>query len=105
MTQAKKPEALRLAELLEKTVTTFGESKRGSRAEAAAELRRLDAENERLRAQLTAQVQETTPLTDERIRQLDDETKFHESHNWSVRFARAVEAAHGIKEPTHGQQT
>ena len=52
-----------------------------------------------------AQAQGTTPLTDERIRQLDDETKFHESHNWSVRFARAVEAAHSIKEPTHGQQT
>lgn len=55
--------------------------------------------------QLAGQVHETTPLTDERIRQLDSATKFHESHNWSVRFARAVEAAHGIKEPTHGQQT
>ena len=48
---------------------------------------------------------QVAPLTDERIRQLDDATKFHESHNWSVRFARAIEAAHGIKEPTHGQQT
>ena len=48
---------------------------------------------------------ELTPLTVERIRQLDDATKFHESPNWSVRFARAVEADHGIKEPTNGQQT
>lgn len=34
----------------------------------------------------------TSPLTDERIRQLDDETHFHEAHDWSVRFARRVEA-------------
>jgi len=35
---------------------------------------------------------QVAPLTDERIRQLDDATNFHESHTWSIRFARAIEA-------------
>lgn len=32
------------------------------------------------------------PLTDERISEIDDETHFHESPDWPVRFARAIEA-------------
>lgn len=36
------------------------------------------------------------PLTDEEIRRIDDETMFHESPEWSLRFARAIERAHGI---------
>ena len=32
-----------------------------------------------------------TLITDERIREIDDETHFHESPDWSVRFARAIE--------------
>lgn len=36
--------------------------------------------------------QERPPLTDERIREIDDETHFHESPDWPVRFARAIEA-------------
>lgn len=35
---------------------------------------------------------ERKPLTDERIREIDDETHFHESPDWPVRFARAIEA-------------
>lgn len=36
------------------------------------------------------------PLTDERIRLIDSGTHFHESSDWSLRFARAIERAHGI---------
>lgn len=36
--------------------------------------------------------QERAPLTDERIREIDDETHFHEAPDWPVRFARAIEA-------------
>lgn len=36
------------------------------------------------------------PLTDEEIKRIDDSTHFHESPDWSLRFARAVERAHGI---------
>ena len=35
------------------------------------------------------------PLTDERIREIDDETHFHEAPDWPVRFARAIEAEFG----------
>lgn len=37
--------------------------------------------------------QERKPLADEQIRQIDDETPFHESPGWSLRFARNVLAA------------
>ena len=36
------------------------------------------------------------PLTDEEIKRIDDNTHFHESTDWYVRFARAIERAHGI---------
>lgn len=36
------------------------------------------------------------PLTDEEIRQIDSDTHFHESRDWSVRFAKAIERKHGI---------
>ncbi len=36
--------------------------------------------------------QESAPLTDERIREIDDETHFHESPDWPRRFARSIEA-------------
>lgn len=36
--------------------------------------------------------QERAPLTDERIQEIDDETHFHESPGWPMRFARAIEA-------------
>ncbi len=35
-------------------------------------------------------------LTDEEIRRIDDATPFHEGAEWAVRFARAIEQAHGI---------
>jgi hypothetical protein len=38
------------------------------------------------------------PLTDEEIRQIDSDTHFHESRDWPVRFARAIERKHGIGE-------
>jgi hypothetical protein len=37
-------------------------------------------------------------LTEEEIKRIDDSTHFHESPDWSLRFARAVERAHGIGE-------
>lgn len=52
----------------------------------------IDAWNRRAPA-----TQELKPLTDERIREIDDETHFHESPDWPVRFARGIEAAQGIK--------
>lgn len=36
------------------------------------------------------------PLPDEEIRRIDDATPFHEVSDWAVRFARAIERAHGI---------
>lgn len=36
------------------------------------------------------------PLTDDEIRRIDDATPFHEDVEWEVRFARAIERAHGI---------
>lgn len=41
---------------------------------------------------LAPAAQEHKPLTDERIREIDDETHFHEAPDWPVRFARAIEA-------------
>ncbi len=41
---------------------------------------------------LALAAQERKPLTDERIREIDDETYFHESPSWPLRFARAIEA-------------
>lgn len=29
-------------------------------------------------------------LSDEEIQAIDDQTHFHESHDWSIRFARSV---------------
>lgn len=37
-----------------------------------------------------------TPLTEEQIRRIDDSTHFHESFDWNIRFARAIERWHGI---------
>ena len=36
------------------------------------------------------------PLRDEVIKMIDDSTHFHESTDWSIRFARAIERAHNI---------
>lgn len=36
------------------------------------------------------------PLSDDEIKHIDDGTMFHESSDWSLRFARAIEQAHGI---------
>ena len=36
------------------------------------------------------------PLTDDEISRIDDATPFHENVEWEVRFARAIERAHGI---------
>lgn len=47
--------------------------------------------------QLRAMVEESPkPLTDEQIKRIDDSTHFHESSDWELRFARAIEKAHGI---------
>lgn len=111
MMQAEQPEGLRLAELLEKTAITFGESKRGSKALAAAELRRLHTEVEQLRAQLAAQAQQRKRLTDEQLadalRAGGVDTQYHTDflgrERWTTcgsmdprKIARAIERAHGI---------
>lgn len=36
------------------------------------------------------------PLSDKVIKMIDDSTHFHESTDWPIRFARAIERAHGI---------
>ena len=38
------------------------------------------------------------PLTNEQIQSIDNSTHFHESPDWPIRFARAIEAAHDITE-------
>ncbi len=87
-------DALRLADALE-------EKDYPPRRAAAAELRRLHEENERLKAASTAQ---RPPLTDEAIwRQYQALWPFHPAEEPRlakdiVKFARAIEAAHGIKE-------
>jgi hypothetical protein len=40
------------------------------------------------------------PLTDEEIKQAGVAVPFDGKPDWSLRFARAIEAAHGIKENT-----
>ena len=50
-----------------------------------------------------ALTQRRKPLTDEKIQEIG-ETYTDElwiNDGWSLQFARAIEAAHGIKEPTH----
>lgn len=37
-----------------------------------------------------------SPLTDEQIKRIDDQTHFHESFDWNIRFAKAIERWHGI---------
>lgn len=49
-----------------------------------------------LRAYRAQQERTLEPLTEEEIKRIDDNTHFHESTDWYVRFARAVERAHGI---------
>ena len=39
------------------------------------------------------------PRTEEQIKSIDDRTHFHESPDWPLRFARAIEAAHDIVKP------
>lgn len=36
------------------------------------------------------------PLSEEEIKMIDDSTHFHESTDWPIRFARAIERAHNI---------
>ncbi len=36
------------------------------------------------------------PLSDDAIKMIDDSTHFHESTDWPIRFARAIERAHNI---------
>ena len=43
-------------------------------------------------------VQERKPLSDCQIKFVEDSVHFHESVDWNLRFARAIERAHGIGE-------
>lgn len=53
-----------------------------------------DAAIKAIKAALAEPWQE--PLSDDEIKRIDDGTMFHESSDWSLRFARAIEQAHGI---------
>lgn len=50
---------------------------------------------EYVRADLAAPPQRK-PLSEEEIKRIDNSTYFHESPDWSLRFARAIERAHGV---------
>jgi hypothetical protein len=77
-----------------------------SYVEKKAEVEELTEDNALLReqndllgqrlAELDAAPAAPAPLTDERINLIDKSTHFHESPDWCLRFARAIERAHGI---------
>ena len=118
MTTTQQPEAIRLAEWIESDMSCQGD------AEIAAELRRLHArvveleegrraiisekddykialrharaELESIEAGGVESLSGAKPLTDEQIKRIDDSTHFHESLDWNLRFARAIEKHHGI---------
>lgn len=100
MTTTQQSEALRLADLLDADKPTI---LRVHAEEAGEELRRLHARVVELESQLEAigaggveSLRGAKPLTDEQIKMVDDSTHFHESSDWNLRFARAIEKHHGI---------
>jgi len=105
----KQPEALRLADALEDDLhaddgTSLGLYSQGIADNAAAELRRLYAEVDRLSYQLAYPDNfERQPLTENEIKHLWYEacqTNLELTSQLIVRLARNIEAAHGIKENT-----
>ena len=103
------PEALLLAEKLEQQFP-LGTAQHYLDGEAAAELRRLHAENKRLETlcydylgELTAMRavehmrKQRKPLTDEELKPIADQYEIVFG-GWVTDFARAIEAAHGIGE-------
>lgn len=62
----------------------------GGCAESHAETRAYKA----IQSKLRELVRE--PLSDDVIKMIDDSTHFHESTDWPIRFARAIERAHNI---------
>lgn len=102
MTTAPTPEEVRaFAERLEHCVAKWGKQNALS-LEAYSSvkmMRRLQAENERLRAELEAR----KPLSNDAIEEIISSTPGSDDsdgHIDSIELARAIERAHGIKEST-----
>lgn len=99
----KQPEALRMADALEDDLhaddgTSLGLYSQCIADNAAAELRRLYAEVDRLSYQLAYPDNfERQPLTDEEILSVA-RNHYNPHERAEISFARAIEAAHGIKE-------
>jgi uncharacterized protein HemY len=87
------PESLRLADAWDAAISTRRHVAIG--CEMAEELRRLHAENEALKLQITSL---RTPLTtDQKLRIALDCNMRVRTGSGAVKYATAIEAAHGIK--------
>jgi len=90
---SQQPEALRLADAWDAAISTRRHVSIG--CEMAEELRRLHAENEALKLQITSL---RTPLTtDQKLRIALDCNMRVRTGSGAVKYATAIEAAHGIK--------
>lgn len=86
------PESLRLADAWDQAISTRRHVSIG--CEMADELRRLHAENEALRAKIA---ESRTPLTtDQKLRIALDCNMRVRTGSGAIKFAAAIEAAHGI---------
>ena len=91
-TPTQQPEALKLADALHEVASLFGFPY--ALLQSAAELRRLHAENEALRAKIA---ESRTPLTtDQKLRIALDCNMRVRTGSGAIKFAAAIEAAHGI---------
>lgn len=110
MTATQQPEALQLADdAWNFDGEPYGTAKKANAAmmgllqDCSTEIRRLHARVVELESQLEAigaggveSLRGDKPLTDNQIQAIDDSTHFHESPDWNLRFARAIEKHHGI---------
>lgn len=106
MEQNNEPEALDVANQLEKGFITLGKTARALRYEAAEAIRHLHARVQELEAML--EVKAIDPLTDEQLSEIAEEhtrsvgcyncyeQAIPDRHNRIEDFARAIERAHGI---------
>ena len=91
-TPTRQPEALKLADVLHEVASLFCFP--SALLQSAAELRRLHAENEALRAKIA---ESRTPLTtDQKLRIALDCNMRVRTGSGAIKFAAAIEAAHGI---------
>lgn len=64
--------------------------------DARNQLAKLTSQLEAIGAGGVESLRGAKPLTNEQIKMIDDSTHFHESSDWNLRFARAIEKHHGI---------